>query len=255
MSQSPRFSIVVPAKDECESLADVVNEVAAVLDGESFEIIIVDDGSTDATSALLDRLSHERPYLRHLVHDRSCGKSAAILTGVKAARAPLIATLDGDGQNDSRQLPALLALANEPGVGIAAGQRIKHAHSTAKQIGSRFANRLRSSLLNDHTRDTACGLKAFRRDVFLQLPYFDNMHRFLPALVLREGLDVRHLDVVDRPRLHGHSKYGLIDRALAGLLDLLGVWWLIRRRRRRPTVVEVFPVASHRSKISSTGPS
>jgi dolichol-phosphate mannosyltransferase len=255
MSQAPRFSIVVPAKDEAESLADVVNEVAAVLAGESFEVIVVDDGSTDATGEVLRMLSRGRPYLRHVVHDRSCGKSAAILIGTKAARAPLIATLDGDGQNDPRHVPALLALAGEPGVGLAAGQRIKHAHSPAKQLGSRFANRLRASLLNDHTRDTACGLKAFRKEVFLQLPYFDNMHRFLPALVLREGLAVRHLDVIDRPRLHGSSKYGLIDRALAGVLDLFGVWWLIRRRRRLPQAVEVFADARDRSRSGNAGPS
>ena len=159
-------------------------------------------------------LSQQHQALRHLVHDRSCGKSAAILTGVRAARAPLVATLDGDGQNDPRYLPALLALATEANVGLAAGQRIKHAHSRAKR--SSLANRLRARLLNDDTRDTACGLKAFRRDVFL-LPYFDTMHRFLPALVLRDGFTVRHIDVVDRDRRHGQSKYGVIDRAIVGL--------------------------------------
>jgi glycosyltransferase involved in cell wall biosynthesis len=175
-----------------------------------------------------------------LVHAQCCGKSAAILTGVRAARAPLVATLDGDGQNDPRYLPALLALLAEPGVGLVAGQRIKHAHSRAKQIGSRFANRLRAWLLHDNTRDTACGLKAFRRDVFLRLPYFDTMHRFLPALVQRDGLVVRHLDVVDRDRLHGRSKYGVIDRAAVGLFDLLGVLWLIKRRRPGLQAKEVF---------------
>jgi len=233
MSQSPRFSIVIPAKDEAESLAGVLDEVAAALSGESFEVVVVDDGSVDATSQVLRMLTGERPYLRHLAHDRSSGKSAALL--------------DGDGQNDPRNLPALLALAGEPGVGLAAGQRIKHAHSPAKRLGSQLANRLRSSLLNDHTRDTACGLKAFRRDVFLALPYFDNMHRFLPALILHEGLDVRHLDVIDRPRRHGSSKYGLIDRAAAGAIDLFGVWWMMRRRPRRPQVLEVSDDTDDRS--------
>ena len=164
----------------------------------------------------------------------------SILTGVRAARSPLIATLDGDGQNDPRYLPALLALLAETGVGLVAGQRIKHAHSRAKQIGSRIANRLRARLLHDNTRDTACGLKAFRRDVFLRLPYFDTMHRFLPALVQRDGLAVRHLDVIDRDRQHGRSKYGVIDRAIVGFFDLIGVFWLIKRSRRVPQAKEVY---------------
>lgn len=227
----PRVSIVIPSKDEAESLADLVKEISTALAGESFEVIVVDDGSTDDTAGVLAQLAQAHPFLRRLVHVQCRGKSAAILSGVSAARAPLIATLDGDGQNDPRYLPAMLALVAEPGVGLVAGQRIKHAHSHAKRIGSRFANRLRAWLLHDNTRDTACGLKAFRRDVFLRLPYFDTMHRFLPALVQRDGLAVRHLDVVDRDRLHGRSKYGVIDRAVVGLFDLLGVFWLIKRRK------------------------
>jgi len=235
-----RFSIVIPAKDEAESLGDLLKEISAALGGDSFEVIVVDDGSMDGTADVLQRLAEVHPFLRCLVHAQCCGKSAAILTGVRAARAPLIATLDDDGQNDPCYLPALLALMAEPGVGLAAGQRIKHAHPQAKRIGSRFANRLRARLLHDNTRDTACGLKAFRRDVFLRLPYFDKMHRFLPALVQRDGLAVRHLDVVDRDRLHGRSKYGVIDRAIVGLFDLVGVHWLIKRRRRVPQTTEVF---------------
>jgi dolichol-phosphate mannosyltransferase len=237
---SPRFSIVIPSKDEAESLGDLLKEISAALKGDSFEVIVVDDGSTDETPAVLQRLADVHPFLRRLVHAQSCGKSAAILTGVQAARAPLIATLDADGQNDPRNLPALLALMAEPGVGLAAGQRIKHAHSRAKRLGSRFANGLRAFLLRDNTRDTACGLKSFHRNVFLRLPYFDTMHRFLPALVQREGLAVRHLDVVDRDRLHGRSKYGVIDRAIVGFFDLLGVGWLIKRRKRLPQAKEIF---------------
>jgi dolichol-phosphate mannosyltransferase len=237
---SPRFSIVIPSKDEAESLGDLLKEISAALEGDSFEVIVVDDGSTDETPAVLQRLADVHPFLRRLVHAQSCGKSAAILTGVQAARAPLIATLDADGQNDPRNLPALLALMAEPGVGLAAGQRIKHAHSRAKRLGSRFANGLRAFLLRDNTRDTACGLKSFHRNVFLRLPYFDTMHRFLPALVQREGLAVRHLDVVDRDRLHGRSKYGVIDRAIVGFFDLLGVGWLIKRRKRLPQAKEIF---------------
>jgi dolichol-phosphate mannosyltransferase len=237
---SPRFSIVIPSKDEAESLPELLNEISTALAGDSYEVIVVDDGSTDDTAGVLQRLAEVHPFLRRLVHTQCCGKSAAILTGVRAARAPLIATLDADGQNDPCYLPALLALMAEPGVGLAAGQRIKHAHSHAKRIGSRFANGLRAWLLDDNTRDTACGLKAFRKDVFLSLPYFDTMHRFLPALVQHEGLAVRYLDVVDRDRQHGRSKYGVIDRAIVGFLDLIGVFWLIKRGRRMPQARELF---------------
>lgn len=237
---SPRFSIVIPSKDEAESLADLLKEISTALAGDSFEVILVDDGSTDGTAALLQRLAQVHPFLRCLVHTQCCGKSAAISTGVRAARAPLIATLDADGQNDPSYLPALLELMTEPGVGLAAGQRIKHAHSRAKRIGSRFANGLRAWLLHDNTRDTACGLKAFRRDVFLSLPYFDTMHRFLPALVQHEGLAVRYLDVIDRDRQHGRSKYGVIDRAIVGFFDLIGVFWLIKRGRQIPEAKELF---------------
>ncbi len=237
---APRVSLVIPAKDEAESLGELVDEIATALVGDSFEVIVVDDGSTDGTAVVLQQLARDRPFLRCLVHARCCGKSAAILTGVRAARAPLIATLDGDGQNDPRYVPALLALMAESGVGLAAGQRLKHAHSQLKRIGSRLANLLRTWLLHDETRDTACGLKAFRRDVFLRLPYFDTMHRFLPALIRHEGLAVRYLDVVDRDRRHGRSKYGLVDRAIVGLLDLFGVGWLMKRRTRLPEGKEIF---------------
>jgi dolichol-phosphate mannosyltransferase len=235
-----RFSIVIPSKDEAESLPGLLKEIATAFAGDSFEVIVVDDGSTDGTAAVLQRSAEVHPFLRRLVHAQCCGKSAAILTGVRAARAPLIATLDGDGQNDPGYLPALLALMAEPDVGLAAGQRIKHAHSHAKRIGSRFANGLRAWLLHDNTRDTACGLKAFRRDVFLSLPYFDTMHRFLPALVQHEGLAVRYLDVVDRDRQHGRSKYGVIDRAIVGFFDLIGVFWLIKRGGQLPEAKELF---------------
>jgi dolichol-phosphate mannosyltransferase len=250
----PRVSIVIPSKDEAESLAKLLKEISAALAGDSFEVIVIDDGSTDGTAGVMEQLAQVHPFLRLLVHAQCCGKSAAILTGVRAARAPLIATLDGDGQNDPQYLPVLLALAADHDVGLAAGQRIKHAHSHAKRIGSRFANGLRAWLLHDNTRDTACGLKAFRRDLFLSLPYFDTMHRFLPALVQREGLAVRHLDVVDRDRQHGRSKYGVIDRAVLGLLDLIGVAWLIKRHRRLPEVKEVFTNSDDASGLINTMP-
>lgn len=235
----PDISIVIPAKDEAQNLTHVVSEIATVLVGYDVEVIVVDDGSIDETATTLHDLRNRYANLRQIVHRQSCGKSAAILSGVRAAKASMICTLDGDGQNDPRYLPELVALAREPGVGLAAGQRMKHAHSFMKKISSPLANGLRRGLLRDNTRDTACGLKAFSKDVFLRLPYFDTMHRFLPALVLRECLEVRHLDVVDRVRLRGQSKYGVIDRALTGALDLLGVSWLIARRRTIPQATEI----------------
>ncbi len=237
---NPQFSIVIAAKDEGDSLADTVNEIAGVLAGRDYEIVIVDDGSTDNTPQVLGGLAKRYGFVRHVVHAQNCGKSAAILTGVRCARARHIVTMDGDGQNDPRFVLPLLEPLAEPGVGLVAGQRIKHAHSGLKRIGSKLANGLRASMLKDDTRDTACGLKAFPRDVFLRFPYFDTMHRYLPALALREGMQVRHIDVTDRPRLHGKSKYGLIDRALVGLVDLFGARWLISRRRHVPEAREIF---------------
>lgn len=198
-----------------------------------------DDGSSDGTTALLTELSRRHPFLRGFRHRTGFGKSAAIMSGVRAARGRLIATLEGDGQNDPCFLEPPLALAVEPGVDLAAEQRTRHAHSPVRRFASRFANRLRSWLPGDATRDTACRVKAFRKGVFLQLPYFDDMHRFLPALVQRKGLALQLLDVTDRPRKHGRSKYGIADRAVAGILDLLGVRWLARRRRRLPALREV----------------
>jgi dolichol-phosphate mannosyltransferase len=236
--RNPQFAIVIAANDEGDNLADTVNEIAAVISGENFEVIVVDDGSTDNTAEVLRSLAREHSFLRHMAHVQNCGKSAAILTGVRAANAPVIVTMDGDGQNDPRFVPVLLKQLAEPGVGLAAGQRVKHAHSSAKRIGSRLANGLRSAMLKDSTRDTACGLKAFSKETFLNLPYFDTMHRYLPALILREGLTIRHTDVTDRPRRHGASKYGLWDRLWIGIFDLCGVWWLIRRRKRVPEILE-----------------
>jgi len=161
-------------------------------------------------------------------------------TGVRFARAPAVATLDGDGQNDPAYLGPMLARLREggPTLGLVAGQRLGRRDTAAKRWGSRLANALRARLLGDATRDTACGLKAFHRDLFLRLPYFDTMHRFLPALVMREGYEVAHVDVVDRARWHGQSHYGIFDRLAVGIPDLLGVWWLRRRRRRVPVALE-----------------
>ena len=206
-----------------------------------FEVVYINDGSSDDTEAELTRLAATRPWLRQIKHATSCGQSAAVRTGVAAARAPIVATLDGDGQNDPSFIPALLRAleAGAPRVGLVAGQRIGRRASPFKRLQSRIANKVRAAILRDGTRDTGCGLKAFRRDVFLNLPYFDGLHRFLPALFKREGCDIGYADVIDRPRRHGTSNYGFWDRLWIGILDLFGVWWLIRRRKRVPQASEV----------------
>jgi glycosyltransferase involved in cell wall biosynthesis len=183
----------------------------------------------------------ERPWLRQVKHATSCGQSSAVRTGVAAARAGLVVTLDGDGQNDPAFIPKLIDAFDKgaPRVALVAGQRVGRKASGFKRLQSRIANGVRGMVLRDGTRDTGCGLKAVRRDVFLALPYFDGLHRFLPALVRREGFDIAYVDVVDRPRGHGRSNYGLWDRLWVGILDLGGVWWLIRRKRSVPQVSEV----------------
>jgi len=237
----PAISVVVPARNEAGNIAPLVAEIEAALTGGAFEIVYVNDGSSDATEAELLGLMAERPWLRQIRHVRSCGQSAAVRTGVAMARAPIIVTLDADGQNDPAFIPALVAALEKgaPQIGLVAGQRVRRRDSEFKRIQSRIANAARATVLKDGTRDTGCGLKAFRRELFLSLPYFDALHRFLPALVRREGFAVGYVDVVDRPRRHGVSNYGLWDRLWVGLLDLAGVWWLIRRRKHVPQLEEV----------------
>ena len=239
-TNEPAVSVVVPVRNEAGNVAPLVAEIAAALDGERFEVVYVNDGSTDGSEAELKRLMAQSPFLRRVRHKKSCGQSAAVRTGVAAARGSLIVTLDGDGQNDPRFIPALLAAlrAGAPRIGLVAGQRVKRKASGFKQVQSRIANAVRGAVLRDGTRDTGCGLKAFRRDVFLSLPYFDGLHRFLPALVRREGFDIGYVAVVDRPRGQGVSNYGLWDRLWIGILDLAGVWWLIRRKKRIPEISE-----------------
>ncbi len=237
---APDVSIVVPVHNEAENIPVLADEIAAALKGRRFEAIFVNDGSSDETSAVLRKLGKTRPWLRQIKHTRSCGQSAAVRSGVRAARAPVVVTLDGDGQNDPSFIPKLLiALEAAPvKVGLVNGQRLKRKGGF-KRLQSTIANSVRAAVLRDDTLDTGCGLKAFRRDVYLALPYFDALHRFTPALVKREGYGVAYVEVVDRPRAHGKSHYGMWNRLWIGILDLTGVFWLIRRRRRVPEVTEV----------------
>src|SRR5260221_1569301 len=240
-SIDPAVSIVVPVRNEADNIAPLVAEIAKAVDGQwRFEVVYVDDGSNDGTEAQLTGLMPQYPWLRRPRHKQSCGQSAAVRTGVAAARAPIVVTLDGDGQNDPAFIPALIRAleAGGPGIGLVAGQRVGRKASGFKKFQSRVANAVRGAVLRDVTRDTGCGLKAFRRDAFLRLPYFDGLHRFLPALVRREGYIVGYVDVVDRPRAHGVSNYGMWDRLWVGILDLAGVWWLIRRKKRIPEISE-----------------
>jgi glycosyltransferase involved in cell wall biosynthesis len=244
-AEEPRVTVVVPVRNEEGNVAPLVDEITRALAAFApCEIVYVNDGSRDGTEAELKSLMKTQPWLRQIRHEVSCGQSAAVRTGVAAARAAIVATLDGDGQNDPAFLPALVAaLERDPGVGLVAGQRVGRKDTGFKRLQSRIANGVRKTVLRDGTRDTGCGLKAFRRDVFLALPYFDGLHRFLPALVRRDGYRVAYVDVVDRPRRHGVSNYGMWDRLWVGILDLAGVWWLIRRRKRVPRISEVAPDA------------
>ncbi len=239
--EAPAISVVVPVRNEAGNIAPLVAEIAAALAGRAFEIVYVNDGSSDATEQELRGLMSDRPWLRQIRHETSCGQSAAVRTGVAMAHAPVVVTIDGDGQNDPAFIPALIAELDAGAArrGLVAGQRVGRKATGFKKLQSRVANGVRNAVLKDGTRDTGCGLKAFRRDVFLSLPYFDGLHRFLPALVRREGFDIGYVDVVDRQRRHGTSNYGFWDRLWIGILDLAGVWWLIQRRNRVPQSKEV----------------
>ena len=240
-TNNPAVSVVVPVRNEAGNIAPLVREIAAALEGQwPFEVVYVEDGSNDNTASELKRLMMQHAWLRCLRHKESCGQSAAVRTGVQSARGAMIATIDGDGQNDPKFVPVLFRAleAGAPKIGLIAGQRVGRKASGFKKLQSRIANAVRGAVLRDGTRDTGCGLKAFRRDVFLTLPYFDGLHRFLPALVKREGFEIGYVDVVDRLRGTGVSNYGLWDRLWVGILDLAGVWWLIRRKKRIPEILE-----------------
>jgi len=235
-------SIVVPVRNEADNIVPLVAEIVAALDGRwVYEIIFVNDGSTDATAERLIAAMKQQPNLRQIRHAVATGQSAAVRSGVRAARGAIVATLDGDGQNDPAFLPALISAVQNGGerIGLVAGQRTGRKDTGFKKFQSNIANSVRKTILHDGTRDTGCGLKAFRRDVFLVMPYFDGLHRFLPALVRREGYEIAYVDVVDRPRRSGVSNYGFFDRLWIGIMDIAGVWWLIRRKKPTPVATEV----------------
>ena len=237
----PTVSIVVPVFNEAGNLTPLMAEMERALAGHAFEVLVVDDGSTDGTGQEIGLLAQRHAWLRHLRHDRSCGKSAAIRTAAARAHAPLLVTIDGDGQNDPAFIPRFLARMGEAGptCGLVHGQRLGRKDTPFKRVQSRIANAVRRSILRDGTRDTGCGFTLVRREVYLNLPFFDALHRFMPALVRRDGYTIAHVDVVDRPRLSGVSKYGFFDRLAAGIVDLMGVGWLLMRRRRLPKSEEI----------------
>ena len=237
---TPDISVVVPVHDEEGAAGPLAREIAAAFTGRSYEMIFVDDASRDGTLAELRALMAELPALRVLSHASNAGQSRAVRTGVLAARAPIVVTLDGDGQNPPADAPRLvdLLMDSPPQVALVGGVRAKRQDTGAKRWASRWANRIRKRLLSDDADDTGCGLKAFRREVFLRLPYFDHVHRYLPALVIREGYENRYLDVDHRHRETGRSKYTNWGRLIASLSDLLGVMWLKSRSRRPGGVTE-----------------
>ena len=247
-SETPWLSVVVPLKNEAENLAFVTEGIAAACAAFApYEIVYVDDGSTDETAAKVLELEARFPMLRLVRHATSAGQSAAIHSGVTLARGAVICTLDGDGQNPPSEIPKLLARLDgrrfPDGVALVAGQRVGRQDTASKRLASRAANSIRAHLLKDGTRDTGCGLKLIRRDVFLGLPYFDHMHRYLPALVARDGWTTLHVDVAHAPRHAGRSNYANLGRAVVGVYDLVGVMWLIRRRKKARGV-EVVPAAT-----------
>lgn len=241
MSQAPDISVVVPVFDEEGAAPALAREIAAAFAGRTVEIIFVDDASRDGTRAALAALKEELPQLRVLSHRRNSGQSRAIRSGVLAARAPVIVTLDGDGQNDPADGPALAdaLLAGGPDLAMVGGERVRRQDSRAKKVASRLGNGVRKRLLRDTANDTGCGLKAFRREAFLRLPYFDHIHRYIPALMLREGYRVEFRPVGHRHRQSGQSKYTNLGRLWASASDLLGVMWLQSRSRLPQGVDEV----------------
>lgn len=231
----PSASIVIPVRDEAAAITPLVDEIATIMQGRLFEVIVIDDGSRDGTAQILQSLEARHPWLRSLHHPVSRGQSTAIRTGVRHALAPLIVTLDGDGQNPPDQILMVLSALesdNTGRLGLVQGQREARQDSAAKRLASRLANGIRDAFLHDGVRDSGCGLKAFRREAYFELPFFDHIHRFMPAMMLREGWQIRTVPVSHRARNSGRSKYSNLARGLVGIPDLLGAAWLIMRSGR-----------------------
>lgn len=241
-----RVSVVIPAFNEAGNIGRLVEETYVTVPPDLIaEVIVVDDASADATGAEIKQLLAQGtlPSLRYLRHSMCSGQSAALRTGVLAATSPVIATMDGDGQNDPRDIPRLLERLAPPGgkgAALVGGIRINRQAEGSKRLASRFANWLRDRVLKDDCPDTGCGIKVYWREAFLRLPYFSGMHRYLPALFLTYGHETAYLPVNDRPRLAGVSKYTNLGRALIGIYDLIGVSWL-RKRTRVPAIIEDLP--------------
>ena len=231
----PSLAVIVPVYNESENVMSLAEEIAAALAGTAFEMIFINDASSDDTEDVLKSIKPRFSSLRILSHRENAGQSRAVRTGVLAAKAPIIATLDGDGQNDPADIPALykqLIREDAPAdLAMVGGRRAKRQDSVAKKIGSRFGNGIRKRLLKDQADDTGCGLKLFYREAFLSLPYFDHIHRYIPALMLREGYEIEFADVNHRHRQHGVSKYTNFGRLMVSVADLRGVMWLNRRAR------------------------
>lgn len=235
--QINQLSVVVPVRNEEGNVSSLISEIDAALKHLSNEIIYVDDGSTDNTYSQLKSLQMQFSQLKIVRHAHSCGQSTAVRSGVKAAQYAWVATLDGDGQNDPADIPKLIAAATDDVDLVGGNRRASRRDTWIKRISSVIANTVRSKMLRDDTPDTGCGLKLFKREAFLDLPYFDHMHRFLPALIKRRGGKIVSVPVAHRNREHGKSNYGTIDRLLVGIVDLFGVAWL-QRRAKIPKIIE-----------------
>ena len=243
MPESLEISVVVPVHNEAGNAAALAREIADAMSGRAFELIFVNDASTDSTLDELVELKSELPQLRVLSHRKNAGQSRAIRTGVQHARAPIIGTLDGDGQNDPADLPELFRRLTRPDapekLAMVMGRRAKRQDTAWKRFGSRFANNIRQRLLKDGCDDSGCGIKVIRRSVYLELPYFDHMHRYMPALINAEGYKAEFVNVNHRGRIHGVSKYTNFGRLGAAVSDLRGVTWLMKRRRNPDGADEV----------------